>query len=342
VKQILFISLIFTLSFTIISFAIDVPPPPIDIDISNSSFEKVDSTSFRVRQLIAPDYPGTYWVDFLWNPDLLNFEPTNVGEETNSYGKHRVAIVDKSGKFYSNPIAAMNDIDTWCGTPSETNPCLLKILPGVYDIGSNTLQMNHFVDIEGSGENVTKIKGNSGTNGVISARNGAEYRFLTVENTGGGSDYSIAIDADQILDLNITNMTIIASGGIQGNIGLESGFRFEAPHHPGVKLMNVTINVSGDAVNYGIYKSGFGPYILELKNVSITTTGGISNYGIFTNGGTRIDGSKIKANIATYNQSGISLGITNTLIDGSVKGFGPTKCAGVYDENFTFYADTCP
>jgi hypothetical protein len=68
--------------------------PPIDVDISNSSFEKIDSTQFRRRQLIAPDYQGSYWVDFLWNPDLLNFEPANVGE---TYGyiiivDHRIPI----------------------------------------------------------------------------------------------------------------------------------------------------------------------------------------------------------------------------------------------------------
>jgi hypothetical protein len=339
-KPMFFISLIITLSFIGNSYAIDVPPPPIDIDISNSSFEKIDSSSFRIRQLIAPGYSGSYWVDFFWNPDQLLFEPNNVGEENStSSGKHRVAIVDKSGRYYSSPLDAMNDIDSWCGKPSKTNPCLVKILPGVYDIGLNSLYMQPYVDIEGSGENVTKIKGNSGTNGVITARSGVEIRFLTVENIGGG-DYSIAIDAE-VLVLNITNVTIIVSGGTIANYGFISDSAFMAAQS-GINMTNVTINVSGDAVNYGIYKSGFGPYTLELKNVSITTTGGISNYGIFTNGGTRIDGSKIKANIATYNQSGISLGITNTLIDGSVKGSGTTKCAGVYDENYTFYADTCP
>lgn len=49
------------------SFAVDVPPAPIQIDVSNSTFEKVDSSQFRIRNLAAPDYPGTYWVDFLWN-----------------------------------------------------------------------------------------------------------------------------------------------------------------------------------------------------------------------------------------------------------------------------------
>jgi hypothetical protein len=99
-KKITFFILVLLIFFIGISFAIDVPSPPIDIDISNSSFENIDSTQFRIRQLTAPDYSGSYWVDFLWNADQLTFEPTNVGEEVSSYGKHRVAIVDKSGKYY--------------------------------------------------------------------------------------------------------------------------------------------------------------------------------------------------------------------------------------------------
>ncbi len=35
---------------------------------------------------------------------------------------------------------------------SEANPYLLKVEPGVYDLGTGTLRMKSFVDIEGSGE----------------------------------------------------------------------------------------------------------------------------------------------------------------------------------------------
>jgi hypothetical protein len=214
--------LLFVLVFLFLPFgnplAIDVPLPPIDIDISNSSFEKIDSTQFRIRQLIAPDYSGSYWVDFLWNPDLLNFEPTNVDEETSTYGKHRVAIVDKSGKYYSSPVAAMDDIDSWCGTPSEMNPCLVKILPGVYDIGSNYLQMSHYVDIEGSGENVTKIIGN-GSLGVVSGAQNSAIRSLTIEHTGEGSSHAIAMHMFQS-DPSLKDMTIISKGNNSVNYGV--------------------------------------------------------------------------------------------------------------------------
>src|SRR4029450_4125676 len=41
------------------------------------------------------------------------------------------------------------------GGASATNPYLLKIEPGVYDLRMRTLAMKPFVDVEGSGEAVT-------------------------------------------------------------------------------------------------------------------------------------------------------------------------------------------
>jgi hypothetical protein len=86
----------------------------------------------------------------------------------------------------------MAALATWCGIPSSTNPCLLKIMPGVYDIGNNSLQMQPYVDIEGSGEKVTVISGSLSsnqtslavTNGLLNGANNAEVRFITIKNIG--------------------------------------------------------------------------------------------------------------------------------------------------------------
>jgi hypothetical protein len=73
------------------------------------------------------------------------------------YGK--VAVVAQTGGDYTTPVAAMNDLATWCGASSETNRCLVKIMPGVFSFSApNSIQTQPFVDIEGSGENTTVIK----------------------------------------------------------------------------------------------------------------------------------------------------------------------------------------
>lgn len=40
----------------------------------------------------------------------------------------KVAFVAQSGGDYTDPVSAMSAVDTWCGTPSASNPCLLKRL----------------------------------------------------------------------------------------------------------------------------------------------------------------------------------------------------------------------
>ncbi len=141
------------------------------------------------------------------------------------YGK--VTVVAQSGGDYTNPAAAMNDVATWCGVPSSTNPCLVKIMPGVYDLGENTLFLKSYVDVDGSGENNTIIQG-TGTvteyydrhvlvHAVAQATN-YQLSNLTVNHLGA-NDRSLAIclyfsgtsDVDSIKVKNVTiNVATIA------------------------------------------------------------------------------------------------------------------------------------
>lgn len=85
-------------------------------------------------------------------------------------------------------LAALNDITT----ASSTNPYLLKIEPGVYDLNGGTLNMQPYVDIEGSGEDVTTITSGTALATVQGADN-AEMRWLTVQNTAAG--YAVEANA---------------------------------------------------------------------------------------------------------------------------------------------------
>src|SRR5262249_7936873 len=72
--------------------------------------------------------------------------------------------------------------------PSATNQWLVKVEPGTYDVSpAGSLLMRPFVDIEGSGEAVTKITatGNAtNTVGTVQIANNSELRRVTVESTG--------------------------------------------------------------------------------------------------------------------------------------------------------------
>jgi hypothetical protein len=136
-------------------------------------------------------------------------------------------------------------------------PTLLKIEPGVYDLGSKIIDTgSHRMDIEGSGEDVTIIQGTlpipsdslPGDTSPIVVRGEMEIRDLTVENNGGGAGIRV-VSATQ---LRLRDVTILA---------------------PNVASQNAGISVTAGA-NVSIQRSTIsaGGVALELLQGSITVT----------------------------------------------------------------------
>lgn len=85
----------------------------------------------------------------------------------------------------TNPVASGTALRTAMDGISDaggSNPSLLKIEPGIYDLGTDTLIMKPYVDVEGSGQGVTVLIA-SGSYGVNGAEH-SELRNLSVESTG--------------------------------------------------------------------------------------------------------------------------------------------------------------
>jgi len=103
-----------------------------------------------------------------------------VGPQGPRYAKR--AIVALAGGDYTTPQAALADQASWCGTPSASNPCLIKIAPGEFDLRlAGSINMRDHISIEGSGRAVTRllVRAPSSTIGAI--------RTLTAApNTGCG------------------------------------------------------------------------------------------------------------------------------------------------------------
>ena len=222
------------------------------------------------------------------------------------YGK--VAVVAMSGGNYNNPATAMTDFNTWCRSAGDnTTPCLLKIMPGTYNVGTSAVEMQPYVDIEGSGENITKITGYI-QQGLVNGVSNAELRFLTVENTGGSVDLSVAIEANNTSP-KITHVTAIASGGISGNIGVNNVFSsstimtnvtaiasggvyshgvvnnsIDESHQCTTIMENVSASASGATnTNNGVLNvNGASPW---MRNVTATATGGTNNNGVHNSDG---------------------------------------------------------
>jgi len=170
-----------------------------------------------------------------------------------------LVVVAKSGAAFTDPIAAIESITT----ASSTNPYLLEIMPGVYDLGSRTLAMKEYVDIAGSGENVTVITSGASDSGTVSGGSNAELRQLTVRNTGTGSSVAIRnIGVSPVLSYVTAAATGVSLGN---NTGIYNQYC------PSVVIRDVTVNVSGGAyANTGIF--AFDSPV-TMNNVTVTAVG---------------------------------------------------------------------
>jgi len=278
----------------------------------------------------------------------------------------KVAIVAASGGDYINPATAMGDYPNWCGTPSATNPCLLKIMPGVYTVSSSVV-MQPYIDIEGSGENTTFIQGSidSTSSGIVNGANNAEIRFLTITNAGGGSS-TVGFYNDNTSP-NITNVTVTASGGSVGNAGVSNN-NSSSPVMLNVNVtaagggttpnnlavVNVTFSspsmrhviaiATGGSSARGIYNDSSTP---TLTNSTVKASGGASsNYGIYNANGAgtiRINRSTVKATNTIASSASWIVLVSHTQLDGGLPPLGAytITCVGAFNTSYVGLSTTC-
>jgi len=183
---------------------------------------------------------------------------------------------------------------------------LVKIEPGIYDLGNSKLTMKAFVDIEGSGVGATTITRNGGADwfdGAVAGASNTELRLLTVENTGGGTQ-SVAIVAQDVNPFSVRWVEAKASG---------------APD-------NAAILVHGDGAHADLYGSTF------------TATGGDNAYAVYYSGGcsATMNLSEATASGATTNNWGVrqnrcnATPITNSRITSTGIGIEGDSSCGLF------------
>lgn len=207
-----------------------------------------------------------------------------------------------SGTALRNAIDAIADA-------TEATPYLIKIEPGIYDIGTTALQMKQYVDVEGSGETVTKILGTviGSTTGVVVTADRMELRSLTVENDSMGGQVIAIYNAtgsprlSHVTALMQTPMVLLS----------EEVIRLKAPPSPqshrygiyndtvSAELRNITVDIGGTDYAYGIYNKNCGTY-LTMNLVSIRVIFATNCYGIYnTNASPTISNTSSIATLGT-------------------------------------------
>jgi hypothetical protein len=320
------------------------------------------------------------WDDSAWSPATVKGSP---------YAN--VIVVAKSGGDFTSIQAALDSITE----ASDTNRYLVWVAPGTY---TERVTMKEYVDIEGAGELATKItytSGESWPEGTVVGKNNAELRFLTVENTGGGTHATAIFNGSA--SPRLTHVTASARGSsfrrgvrnyssspkmtnvtafVQGTTGTNYGVYNDSASSPtmrnvtaflssasgtsyGVyndnasspKMTNVTVFVHGGGTNYGVYNDNASSPTIQNSTISASGANGAS-YGIYNEASSssytvRVDNCQITGDTNTiFNGDYYTTLVGASLLSGgnviSTTTSSTVTCAGVYDESYTFYANTCP
>ncbi len=283
---------------------------------------------------------------------------------------HNVIVVAKSGGDFILVQKALNSITD----NSPTNRYLVWVAPGIY---TETVTMKPYVDIEGAGEMVTRIVGPGGGNSAtLFGASNAELRYLTVESTYSSLTTAILNANASPSLLHVTAIASLPTGdasdsrrnrsGTSPDIWQNYGMRNTSGSSPIMTDVTVSITVGLNAIGYGMYNDSSSPV---MNNVAISISGGaVSNIGVYNNNSSStmkdVTISASGSGVCNYGSGNFSVTIDDSTISapyrtisnsqsyatrvgasklegGPVTGSAVT-CAGVYDENYTFYPNTCP
>lgn len=183
-----------------------------------------------------------------------------------------VTVAKEDGDFI-DPVTAIASITD----ASASNPYLLAIAPGIYELGANQLVMKEYVEIVGAGQHATVLRGvisspnltNSAAAVVVGANN-ASISHLSIENSDDTYTYSVAIDNDEASP-RISHITInvVDSGDRQYGIRNDNALA--------VHISDTTINiVGGDGISYqyGIRNDNISSAIVSNTAINLVDGGG--------------------------------------------------------------------
>jgi hypothetical protein len=288
---------------------------------------------------------------------------TCESDDESAAGLVSTVVVSPVGSATQNGTA-LKDALAGITDASVDNPYLLKIEPGVYDLGSrqfDRIDMQSFVDVEGSGEGVTTITSSNSSGTVIGAAN-SELRSLTVKHTGGLNGATAIMNFAN--DFRVTHVTAAASGESPINVGVNilgtAMLSQVTATASGASGRNTGVEIRGTATLDQVTATGSGGSVdgsrgveisavdatAVLSQVTATASGGPFSYGVLNGGSTQIHNSRIAGDTATLGNNAGSMRVGASHLSGppSTKSSGTTlTCAGVYDEDYAFSAGPdCP
>lgn len=224
-----------------------------------------------------------------------------------TYGS--TAIVAGSGGDYTDVAVAVADVGTWCGTPSDTNRCQVKIMPGNYPLTSQ-LPIPAWVDIAGAGRNSTVLEGTGTTSFQVFMHEHSEIRSLTLRIAGwptGSGIYMGGNPATPSVHTAVRDVRLEMSGLGSGN---SAGIRYWYGA-PIIENSDIVMDMQSD--QKGISGSYGSP---QIFGVNITMNGIHSNYGMdFLSGKPSIRSSTVNVSNGSVRNQGIVMRQTRAVLE---------------------------
>lgn len=179
-----------------------------------------------------------------------------------------------------NPTASGTALQTalaGISSPSSTNRWLLKLEPGIYDVGSTPLQMRSWVDIEGSGIGVTTITGSvpvsSTFDATVFGADNAELRLLTVEATANTASSAIAM-GNYSASPRIYRVKFSTTAGTAWGVRNSSSATL-------IEECDIAVTSTGSGDAYGVIYRNFPTDLGAVRRSRINVSGSANNYGVF-------------------------------------------------------------
>ncbi len=241
-----------------------------------------------------------------------------------------VITVAKANGDFTDPVAALTSITD----ASPSNPYLVVIAPGEYTLTS-TLVMKPYVNIAGSGQDVTVLKGAissdffNASSAIVSGADDAELSDLRVINIGTGV-VSIAI-YNQNSSPRLMRVTAIAMLG--GNVFAV----YNNVSSPAMTQVTAIAVGNSNSFNYGVYNVASSS---AMTQVTAVASGGSYSYGMFNLSSSPIIRQSIfEGNSGSVTNFGIELDtnstgtrVINSRVTGGVNDAASgSQCLGVYD-----------
>ena len=184
-----------------------------------------------------------------------------------------VVVVAQSGGHYTTVQDALDSISG----ADQNNRYLIFVGPGTY---TGRFTMEPYVDIAGSGPNVTILQAGGGATltsdaATCTGADNATLRDLTVKNTGG------ALLAIAVLNNGVSTTLWRVHMHAEGATGNTHGL-VNAGGSPIIKECTITAEQSGANANFGVMNSVSSP---TFQNCDIGAFQGAAAYAVYNSGG---------------------------------------------------------